>query len=74
MPEMTKTQSSHVWEVGYDPDKAELHVRYIPSVKEPAGRLVVYREVDGETAKQVLTAPSIGQALHQFVRGRFTHQ
>lgn len=74
MPKMTKTQSSHVWEVGYDPDKLELHVTYIPSVAYPAGKRVVYHNVDLETAKQVMTAPSIGQALHQFVRGRFTHR
>jgi hypothetical protein len=69
MPQMQRVESSHVWEVGYE--GGDLHVRYWPSVKHPEGRLVRYVGVDQKTADDVMAAPSIGQALHLFVKGRF---
>ena len=74
MPEMTQVNSSHVWEIGYDADTATLHVRFAPSVKHPAGRLVVYGDeespIDPETASQVMTALSVGGALNDLIKGR----
>jgi hypothetical protein len=71
MLEMKTVMSSHVWQAGHDPETGELHVRYQPTVKNPAGAVVVYVGVDAETAEKVLSSESIGQALHQNIRGRF---
>jgi predicted GH43/DUF377 family glycosyl hydrolase len=72
--EMKEVLSSHVWMIGYDPETAELRVRYAPSVKNPEGRVVIYHGVDPETAAAVEGAPSIGQALHQMIRRKFEAQ
>jgi len=69
MPEMTRVQSSHVWDVGYE--EGVLHVRYQPSVKHPAGQLVQYLGVDQKTADAVMSAPSVGAALHDMIKGKF---
>jgi hypothetical protein len=69
--QLTRVQSSHVWEVGYDPETQVLAVRYHASVKHPAGRVVEYHGVDEKTAASVIEAPSVGSALHNFVRGVF---
>jgi hypothetical protein len=66
--EMTKVESSHVWEVGHDPEANVLYVRYQPTVKHPVGRLVQYQGVDADTAQQVLTAPSVGGAIHALIK------
>jgi len=71
VPEMQRISSSHVWDVGHDPDTQTLFVRFKPSVKHPAGRLVQYLGVDADTAQRVMTAPSVGQALHSFVKSVF---
>ncbi len=68
---MKEVVSSHIWEVGYDPDGEVFSVRYIPSVRNPEGRLVEFIGVDAKTAEQVLSAPSVGQAVHQLIRGKF---
>jgi hypothetical protein len=69
MPEMKQVQSSHVWEIGYD--GYALTVRYWPSVNHPAGRVVSYQGVDEKTAEAVMTAPSIGSALHSMIKGKY---
>ena len=66
---MQHVDSSHVWEIGYE--NGDLHVRYWPSPKHPDGRLVRYIGVDPKTAESVISAPSVGSALHTFVKGRF---
>ena len=68
---MIPVQSSHVWHVGHDPETQTLFVRFKPSVKHPAGRLVQYLGVDADTAQRVITAPSVGQALNAFVKNVF---
>ncbi len=68
---MSRVYSSHILEIGYDAEAEELHVRYAPTVKNPQGDVVVYREMDAETANDILTAPSIGAALHADVRGKY---
>ena len=69
--EMRRVNSSHVWQIGYDPDTRTMAVRYIPSVKHPAGRLVEYLDVDPQTWTRINSAPSVGSALHSFVKGVF---
>ncbi len=71
MPEMNRVASSHVWETGYDPAAQELHVRYIPSVKNPEGKMVAWSGVPPETAIQILHAPSVGSALRTLIYGKF---
>jgi KTSC domain len=68
---MTRVESSHVWEIGYDAEDNTLHVRYWPSVACPEGRLVRYLGVDQKTADAVMNAPSIGSALHAMVKGKY---
>jgi hypothetical protein len=68
---MKEVASSHIWEVGYDSEASELHIRYVPSVASPEGRLVIYHEVDAKTAEQVMSAPSVGTAVHELIRGKF---
>lgn len=68
---MKRVYSSHILEIGYDADTEELHVRYAPTVKNPMGDLVVYGQVDPETANDIITAPSIGSALHADIRGKY---
>ena len=66
---VTKTvRSSHVDTVGYDAEQGELHVTY------NSGKTAVYKDVDEKTANSVMNAPSVGQALHRQVRGRFEHE
>jgi hypothetical protein len=71
MPEMKTVSSSHVWQLGYDEEAAELHVRFQPTVKNPAGEVVIYQGVDPQTYERVASSDSIGRALHQFVKGVF---
>jgi len=68
MPEMRRVFSSHVEEIGYDAEKQELHVKYRD------GRTSVHDGVSQATADRVLSAPSIGTALHQHVRGKHGHR
>ncbi len=71
---MQKVLSSFVISIGYDDAAQELHVRYAPTVKNPAGDLVVYGQVEPETANDIMSAPSIGQALHSDIRGKYPHK
>jgi len=65
MPEMRSVFSSHINQIGFDEEAGELHVNFAD------GSHVVYSDVSDRVAQQVLQAPSIGQALHEGVRGRF---
>jgi hypothetical protein len=69
MPGMKRVESSHIWEIGHEGDT--LSVRFWPSVKHPAGRVVSYQGVDAKTAAAVMTAPSIGSALHSMIKGKY---
>jgi hypothetical protein len=55
-------------EIGYDPDTEELHVKY------PSGRTAVYEGVPLTVAATVQSSPSIGEALHAHVRGKYGHR
>src|SRR6266576_796226 len=70
LAEMKEVVSSHIWQIGYDPDSEALTIRYIPSVSNPEGKVIEYIRVDAKTAEQVLSAPSVGQAVHQLIRGK----
>jgi len=69
--QMRKVISSHVLEIGYDPENSQLIVRFAPTMKNPAGAMVAYSGVDPDTAESVMSAPSIGQALHNNIRGQY---
>lgn len=68
LPKMKSVFSSHVSTIGYDPESRELHVQYRD------GKRAAYVDVPPETAHNVMNAPSIGNALHAHVRGKFTHR
>lgn len=64
---MRNVYSSHVARIGYDDASATLRVEYTN------GRAVEYVEVSPATADSVMSAPSIGAALHSHVRGKHKH-
>lgn len=66
---LERVNSSMAFEIGYDADSQIMAVRYRPTVKYPAGQIIEYVGVPEEVYGKVRTAPSIGRALHQFVRG-----
>jgi KTSC domain len=66
-PVMRKVFSSHVGQIGYDEETGELHVTFART-----GKTAVYENVPPKIARSVLTAPSIGMALHESVRGQFS--
>ena len=61
--------SSHISDIGYDEETRELHVVY-----SNTGKRIVYVDVPPEIASKVLpqNAPSIGEAMHAHIRGRFS--
>lgn len=62
-----KVFSSFVDEVDYDAAAQTLTVTY------QNGRISVYQGVPAERAQEVMSSPSIGQALHRLVRGQYQH-
>ena len=64
LPSMRPVFSSHIDSIGYDEEAGELHVAF------QTGRTAVYSEVPPNVARDILTAPSIGQALHRQIRGQ----
>lgn len=72
MPTMRKVFSSHIDEIGYDEKAGELHVIFSPKGRKPKAT-VVYQGVSPDTAKKVMGSASIGEALHQYVRGKHSH-
>lgn len=65
-PAMRNVFSSHVDAIGYDEDAGELHVTF-----SRTGKTAVYKGVPPHVAKDVLEAPSIGEAMWGSIRGRF---
>jgi KTSC domain len=72
MPEMRPVFSSHIDAIGYDGDTSELHVTY------QGGRTAIYEGVPPDKAAAVGaiggTPPSIGEALHAHIRGKYKHR
>lgn len=65
-PAMRRVFSSHVDQIGYDEETGELHVSF------SKGQTAVYQGVPPKVARSVMEAPSIGQALHNSIRGQFS--
>lgn len=57
--------SSHIRTIGYDDETGELTVTF------DNGKTAAYAGVPGPVAQSVMNAPSIGQALHNSVRGQY---
>lgn len=57
--------SSHIEQVGYDPERMELQVVY------RTGKSAIYFGVPPNIGRDVVDAPSIGDAMHQLVRGKY---
>jgi hypothetical protein len=72
MPDMRRVFSSHIDAVGYDPNSQELHVTFQGKKGQP-GKTAIYFGVPADVARMVTEAPSIGTALHQFVKDKFAH-
>lgn len=60
--------SSHVDTMGYDAATQELHVTY------STGKTAVYGDVPGDKWEKLKMAPSVGEALHQLIRGQHEHR
>lgn len=60
--------SSHVDQIGYDEQSQELHVKYTN------GKYAMYKDVPPEKADAVMGSASIGQALHQYIKGQHEHE
>lgn len=73
MPEMRSVYSSNVNRIGYDAATQELHVEW-RAKKGQAPKVSVYDGVPAHVARQVMNAPSIGEALAGAVKGSFGHR
>lgn len=67
MPQMRNVYSSHVDQIGYSPDSRELHVTW------SSGKTSVYSDVPPEKAQIVMGSASIGEALHENIKGQHEH-
>jgi hypothetical protein len=65
-PAMRNVFSSHVDAIGYDEESGELHVTF-----SRTGKTAVYQGVSAKVAKDVLEAPSIGEAMWGTIRGKY---
>lgn len=70
--QMKRVFSSHIDAVGYDPESGELHVQF-QGRKSGAGKIAVYSDVPPDVGNMVVNSPSVGSALHDFVRGKYAH-
>jgi len=64
-PPMQNVFSSHVNSIGYDEPSGELHVTF------STGRTAVYQGVPPKVARDVMEAPSIGEAMWRQIRGHY---
>ena len=65
MSERRRVFSSHINSIGYDAESGELTVEF------GNGSTVVYSGVPPNVADNVLSAPSIGEAVWGSLRGRY---
>ncbi|CAB4158463.1 KTSC domain containing protein [uncultured Caudovirales phage] len=63
------TNSSMVAGHGYDPDARMLAILFVGNPSP-----TYYREVPEEVAEQFASAPSLGKAFHQLIKGKFVGQ
>ena len=71
--EMRQPFSDTVAEIGYNADTSELVVKW-KDVREGKPDTSVYAGVTPEIAKQVMNAPSVGSAIHQFIKPKHAHR
>lgn len=65
-PPMRNVFSSHVEAIGYDEGSGELHVTFGRN-----GKTAVYQGVPTDIARDVMNAPSIGEAMWNSIRGKY---
>ena len=68
MSDLRPVYSSHIAGIGYDAELGVLRVEY-----RDGGRYE-YEGVPADVADGVMGAPSIGEAMHASVRGRYRHR
>lgn len=71
--EMKSVFSSHVNAIGYDEQNKELHVEFNSGDPGKPNKTAIYYGVPPDVAASVTNAPSIGKALHSFVRDQYRH-
>lgn len=65
MPALKPVFSSHIAAIGYE--DGMLVVQY------KTGRVAHYSGVPPDVAERVLSAPSVGEAMHAEIRGKYDH-
>lgn len=70
---MRSVFSSHIDAIGWHPHTKELHVRFGGTSGKP-GKYTIYEDVPEDIASAVLGSASIGQALHEHIRGKYNHR
>lgn len=63
--EMKNVFSSQVSQIGYDASAKQLAVKF------KNGRTAVYSDVPSDVARNVTEAPSVGTALHTWIKGKY---
>jgi len=63
-----KVYSSHVNEMSYDEETGDLVVTF------SRGNRALYSGVPPKTAREVMNAPSVGQAMHDQIIGNYPHR
>lgn len=66
--EMKSVFSSHISEVGYDSDTAELIVQW------QSGKTSSYSGVPDDVAREVMNAASVGSAIRDMIKGVYSHR
>ncbi len=66
--EMKSVFSSHVSEIGYDADTAELIVVW------QSGKTSAYSGVPDDVAREVVNAASVGSAVRDMIKGVYPHR
>lgn len=68
LPEMVPVSSSNVAAIGYDPTKQKLFIEW------HSNRLSMYFDVPEVVASSIMHASSVGKAVHEQLKGRYTHE
>ncbi len=71
--EMKPVFSDSVAAIGYDPETGALSVRW-KDVRPGKPTTSVYAGVTAEVAEQVMNAPSVGSAIHNFIKPNHQHR
>jgi len=67
IPELTPVSSSHLDAIGYDDASQTLYVRW------KNDQVSAYDNVPPIIAKDLQSAPSIGKAFNEMIRGKYQH-